>query len=187
MGTRHLTCVYHNSRFAVTQYANPNVHPEVRCRPSGPPLLNTKQHQPSAPGDRPFLAYPTRRSRLQPPGSKHPPRHCQYRRYGNAGFFVFTPSQTLFDYYLSLLGLPGRFDPGLMEQNLLNYAHRRHGNMPWRPLWYGLNVNWPTENDWQSGVRSFHAKYSDDDPGHDPFLRAMWREQRAEMEGFYRG
>jgi alpha-N-acetylglucosamine transferase len=107
--------------------------------------------------------------------------------YLNCGFFVFTPSRVLFDYYLSLLKLPGRFDPGFPEQNLLNYAHRRDGNMPWKPLWYGWNVNWPTEKDWRGGARSFHAKYWDGDPSHDPFLKSIWREQRAEMEGFYRG
>lgn len=107
--------------------------------------------------------------------------------YLNCGFFVFTPSPVLFNYYVSLLQLPGRFDPGFPEQNLLNYAHRREGNMPWKPLWYGWNVNWPTENDWRGGVHSFHAKYWDGDPSHDPFLKAMWKEQRAEMEGFYRG
>ncbi|KAK4546069.1 hypothetical protein LTR36_002206 [Oleoguttula mirabilis] len=107
--------------------------------------------------------------------------------YLNCGFFVFTPSKVLFDYYLSLLKLPGRFDPGFPEQNLLNYAHRRDGNMPWKPLWYGWNVNWPTEKDWRGGARSFHAKYWDGDPSHDPVLKAIWREQRAEMEGFYRG
>lgn len=69
--------------------------------------------------------------------------------YLNCGFFVFTPSKVLFDYYLSLLKIPGRFDPGFPEQNLLNYAHRHDGNMPWKPLWYGWNVNWPTENDWR--------------------------------------
>lgn len=37
------------------------------------------------------------------------------------------------------------------------------------------------------GARSFHAKYWDGDPSHDPFLKAIWKEQRAEMEGFYRG
>lgn len=107
--------------------------------------------------------------------------------YLNCGFFVFTPSKVLFDYYMSLLQLPGRFDPGFPEQNLLNYAHRRDGNMPWTPLWYGWNVNWPTERDWRGGARSFHAKYWDGDPSHDPVLKAIWREQRAEMEGFYRG
>ncbi|CAK3850620.1 Hypothetical predicted protein [Lecanosticta acicola] len=107
--------------------------------------------------------------------------------YLNCGFFVFTPSIPLFDYYVSLLSLPGRFDPTFPEQNLLNYAHRQDGNMPWRPLWYGWNVNWPTEKDWRGGARSFHAKYWDGDPSHDPVLKAIWKEQRAEMEGFHRG
>ena len=107
--------------------------------------------------------------------------------YLNCGFFVFTPSVPLFDYYLSLLKVPGKFDPGFPEQNLLNYAHRREGNMPWKLLWYGWNVNWPTERDWRGGARSFHAKYWDGDPSHDPVLKAMWREQRSEMEGFWRG
>jgi len=120
-------------------------------------------------------------------GYDHPYPPPTTSDYLNCGFFVFTPSKVLFEYYLSLLRLPGRFDPGFPEQNLLNYAHRRDGNMPWKPLWYGWNVNWPTERDWRGGARSFHAKYWDGNPGHDPFLKAMWREQRAEMEGFYRG
>ena len=107
--------------------------------------------------------------------------------YLNCGFFIFTPSAQLFDYYMSLLQLPGRFDPGFPEQNLLNYAHRQDGNMPWKPLWYGWNVNWPTAKDWRGGARSFHAKYWDGDPSHDPILKAIWKEQRAEMQGFYRG
>lgn len=107
--------------------------------------------------------------------------------YLNCGFFVFAPSMELFDYYLSLLALPRRFDPAFADQNLLNYAHRREGNMPWTPLWYGWNVNWPTRRDWEGGARSFHAKFWDGDPAHDVVLKAVWREQRAEMEGFYRG
>lgn len=107
--------------------------------------------------------------------------------YLNAGFFVVSPSKSLLAYYLSLLAVEGKFDPGFPEQNLLNYAHRREGNMPWQPLWAGWNVNWPTERDWRAGARSFHAKYWDGDPSHDPVLKAMWREQRAEMEGFQRG
>lgn len=117
----------------------------------------------------------------------HPYPPPQDGNYLNCGFFVFTPSTLLFNYYTSLLNLEGRFDPGFPEQNLLNYAHRRDGNMPWKPLWYGWNVNWPTDRDWRGGARSFHAKYWDGDPGHDPFLKSIWREQKAEMEGFYRG
>lgn len=107
--------------------------------------------------------------------------------YMNAGFFIFAPSRVLFDYYVSILHIEGRFDPGYMEQSLLNYAHRREGNMPWKPIWYGWNANWPTSKDWRGGARSFHSKYWDGDTSHDPLLKSLWREQRAEMEGFYRG
>lgn len=120
-------------------------------------------------------------------GYDHPYPPPTDMNYLNCGFFVFTPSLFLFNYYVSLLSLPGRFDPHMPEQNLLNYAHRRDGNMPWKPLWYGWNVNWPTAKDWRGGARSFHAKYWDGDPSHDPVLKAMWKEQRAEMEGFHRG
>jgi alpha-N-acetylglucosamine transferase len=120
-------------------------------------------------------------------GYDHPYPPNPDLKYLNCGFFVFTPSRPLFDYYISLLQLPGRFDPGFPEQNLLNYAHRREGNMPWKMLWYGWNVNWPTERDWRGGAASFHAKYWDGDPSNDPVLKAVWREQRAEMQGFYRG
>lgn len=107
--------------------------------------------------------------------------------YFNAGFFVFHPSQTLFNYYTSLLKLPGRFDAGFPEQGLLNYAHRREGNMPWTRLNWRWNANWPTMADFRAEVRSFHAKYWDDDPGHDVELREMWWRQWAEMMGFYKG
>ncbi|KAF2237550.1 glycosyltransferase family 8 protein [Viridothelium virens] len=107
--------------------------------------------------------------------------------YLNCGFFVFAPSLDLFAYYVSLLSLEGRFDPTYPEQNLLNYAHRSEGNMPWRHLWYGWNVNWPTEKDWRAGARSFHAKYWDGDPTHDKVLKRIWRDQRWEMEGYWKG
>lgn len=107
--------------------------------------------------------------------------------YMNFGFAVFSPSKPLFEYYLSVLAIQGRFDMVFQEQSLVNYAHRRGGNMPWKPLWHGWNVNWPTERDWKGGAKSFHAKYWDTDPSHDKVLKQIWREQRAEMEGFYRG
>lgn len=82
-------------------------------------------------------------------GYEHPWPPVTDLNYLNCGFFVFAPSKVLFEYYVSLLGLEGRFDPGFPEQNLLNYAHRREGNMPWKPLWYGWNANWPSERDWR--------------------------------------
>lgn len=59
--------------------------------------------------------------------------------------------------------------------------------MPWAPLSWRWNANWPTINDLTAGARSFHAKYWDDDPGHDAKLKEMWWRQWAEMRGFYRG
>ncbi|EME38237.1 glycosyltransferase family 8 protein [Dothistroma septosporum NZE10] len=79
--------------------------------------------------------------------------------YMNAGFFVFAPSQALFDYYSALLEHQGLFDPYMMEQSLLNYAHHRQSNMPWQPLSPMWNVNWPTKQDLDAGVLSFHDKY----------------------------
>jgi hypothetical protein len=49
--------------------------------------------------------------------------------YLNAGFFVLFPSHELFAYYESLLRLKGRFDLKISEQNLLNYAYRKEGNI----------------------------------------------------------
>lgn len=45
-------------------------------------------------------------------GYDHPYPPEQEGTYLNCGFFVFTPSPVLFDYYMSLLKLPGRFDTG---------------------------------------------------------------------------
>lgn len=81
--------------------------------------------------------------------------------YLNAGFFVIRPSKDLFAYYESLLRVDGKFDPTFPEQNLLNYAHRRDGPMPWAPLGWRWNMNWPTMADFEGGARSFHAKYWD--------------------------
>ncbi|PNS17692.1 hypothetical protein CAC42_3087 [Sphaceloma murrayae] len=107
--------------------------------------------------------------------------------YFNVGFFCFRPSREVFEYYMRVAGMQGKFDPTFPEQNLLNHVHRKDGRMPWAKLWEGWNVNWPTERDWRNGVGSFHAKYWDGDPSHDKVLKAIWREQRAEMEGYWRG
>ncbi|KAH9214580.1 nucleotide-diphospho-sugar transferase, partial [Leptodontidium sp. 2 PMI_412] len=76
----------------------------------------------------------------------------------NAGLFLLQPSTTIFKYYTSLLTLKDRFDSTYPEQNLLNYAHREWGNMPWTHLKTGWNVNLPNMNDVKKGVRSVHAK-----------------------------
>ncbi|RMZ16218.1 hypothetical protein D0862_01319 [Hortaea werneckii] len=104
--------------------------------------------------------------------------------YLNAGFFVLQPSQELLSYYTSLTTLEDRFDPHLPEQNLLNYAHRREGNMPWKQLDSKWNMHYPSMDDLEGGVVSLHEKWwSPVNPDLAPFLLSWrWR-----MEGYYEG
>ncbi|KAK5127003.1 hypothetical protein LTR85_008362 [Meristemomyces frigidus] len=102
--------------------------------------------------------------------------------YLNAGFFVLQPSLELLNYYTSLTTLPDRFDPHLPEQNLLNYAHRRTGNMPWRQLDTKWNIHYPTVEDLTGGVASLHEKWwAPVSTDLAPFLQSWrWR-----MEGYW--
>jgi hypothetical protein len=47
---------------------------------------------------------------------------------------MFAPSKEMFNYYTSFLNIKDSFDPRYPEQNLLNYAHRWGGPMPWKEL-----------------------------------------------------
>ena len=108
--------------------------------------------------------------------------------YFNAGFFLLAPSLALYSYYVSLLGLQGRFDSTYPEQNLLNYAHRLHGNMPWTRLGHQWNTNLPNMNDVQKGIASVHSKLwtmGSVLETTEPYLRGKWREVRDEMEVLY--
>lgn len=102
--------------------------------------------------------------------------------YLNSGFFVFQPSLEILSYYLSLLELPGRFKPNLPEQNLLNYAHRRDGNMPWKQLANTWNIHYPLPADLQGGVKSLHDKWWAPESNElIPFMESWrWR-----MEGYF--
>ncbi|KAL5322687.1 hypothetical protein ACEPPN_010662 [Leptodophora sp. 'Broadleaf-Isolate-01'] len=87
-----------------------------------------------------------------------------------------------------LLFLNNRFDSTYPEQNLLNYAHREWGNMPWTHLKTGWNVNLPNMNDVKKGVRSVHAKLWAEGNELQPVpeeLRRMWEKTKVEMESFY--
>lgn len=115
----------------------------------------------------------------------NPPHEDQYRRpdYLTAGFFMFSPSIEMFNFYVSLTVEEGHFDGSYPEQNLLNYAHRLNGTVPWQrlePLW---NVNFPTMQDKANGVASMHEKWwSKELPVdlHDYLWRLRWQ-----MEGFH--
>ena len=116
----------------------------------------------------------------------YPPLEDEYANinYLNAGFFILQPSLTLFDYYISLTTTPNRFVPHLPEQNLLNYAHRREGNMAWQQLDTKWNIHYPTTDDLKGGVASLHDKWwSPVNENMGPYL-ASWRWR---MEGFWEG
>ena len=88
----------------------------------------------------------------------------------------------MFNYYLSVLNTPNKFHPEYPEQNLLNYAHRKDGNMPWTQLNYTWNIHHPTKTDLEGGVKSLHEKYWS--PAHgdmQPYLNS-WR---WKMEGYF--
>ncbi|KAL9073913.1 MAG: hypothetical protein Q9157_004559 [Trypethelium eluteriae] len=103
--------------------------------------------------------------------------------YFNAGFFLFSPSQPLFEHYKSIMNIPYRFDPRYPEQNLLNYAHRPEGSMPWQDLGSKWNIRFPNLDDLASGVQSLHDKWWH--PHMDGRLNEFYQEVRWRMEGFY--
>ena len=122
----------------------------------------------------------------------HPyPPDPDEQMYG-AGFFLTTPSNELFDYYMHVLYCPeGRFDPVFPEQNLMNYAHRRDGPMPWKDVDYKWTTTFPTMAEYEAGAKSLHHKWwwsSTDIPEHGlNQLTTKWFQVRGEMEGYYNG
>jgi hypothetical protein len=46
------------------------------------------------------------------------------------GFFLFKPSQTMFDYYIVLRDMEGHFEPLYPDQIMLTYAHWEDVHMP---------------------------------------------------------
>lgn len=79
--------------------------------------------------------------------------------YMNAGFFILSPSRAMFDYYGAILDIPKQFESNYPEQNLLNYAHRSDGPMPWQSVGSEWNSKWATESDILNGLKSIHHKW----------------------------
>ncbi|KAL2822641.1 nucleotide-diphospho-sugar transferase [Aspergillus granulosus] len=79
--------------------------------------------------------------------------------YMNAGFFVFAPSEQIFEYYTSLLNSPGAFDPNYPEQNLLNCAHRVDGPMPWVDIGTQWSQKGTRREAYEKGLKSVHQKW----------------------------
>ena len=108
----------------------------------------------------------------------------------NAGFLLAAPSQEIFDYYVSVLAEPGRFDPAQPEQNLLIEAHRIDGPMPWKRIRYDWVINSPNYQDYEHGVHAVHEKLWKGEHRVEDFglkdLAALWDEARGQMVGYYR-
>lgn len=103
--------------------------------------------------------------------------------YFNAGFFVFSPSKTMFDHYTTVMDIEGRWDPRWPEQNLLNYIHRREGKMPWQHIDTAWNIRFPSIKDKEGGAASLHDKWWH---AHmDAKLQPFYTSIRWKMEGFY--
>ncbi|KAL5044631.1 nucleotide-diphospho-sugar transferase [Aspergillus fruticulosus] len=94
------------------------------------------------------------------PPTRQPGKDFYVRdNYMNAGFFVLAPSETMFNYYLALLNQPSAFDLSYPEQNLLNYAHRINGRMPWRDIGHHWNQKGTSRTEYQGGLKSVHQKW----------------------------
>ena len=116
-------------------------------------------------------------------------QHPENENWFCSGFFVFSPSREIFNYYLSLLALPNRFDPFYPDQNLLNYAHRWDGPMPWTKFNYTWTTTFPTIKEYEMGAASLHEKYWLEEYRKEEFgqdvLGEMWLETKGNMTAFY--
>lgn len=110
--------------------------------------------------------------------------HEENRDYFNAGVILSSPSKELFQYYLALLARPELFDHWLPEQDLLNFAHRWDGPMPWRQLDLSWHMIFPTEVDFDAGMAILHCKFweLDLEPCCQTALARRW-----EMQGYWEG
>jgi alpha-N-acetylglucosamine transferase len=101
----------------------------------------------------------------------------------NAGFVILKPSLEMFNHYISVASIEGRFPGGSPEQDLWNYVHNSDGNMPWKQVDPDWTANTPIYNDYENGIASFHEKYWG--CGRDRRLRDVLLRSRWKMEGFF--
>ncbi|KAJ5652800.1 hypothetical protein N7507_010226 [Penicillium longicatenatum] len=108
--------------------------------------------------------------------------------YFDSGLLMYSPSIELFQYYMELINKPDLFHTGTPVQDLLNYAHRWGGSMPWKRIHYSWYLNWPNDNDLKGNMSLLHTKgwdhafsYSSDAVKKFAFAR------RWEMEGYWIG
>ncbi|MCJ1462729.1 hypothetical protein MMC07_001332 [Pseudocyphellaria aurata] len=168
---------------------------DATTEPQRPIFTRADSSEPALPATYMLAAQTIQNQRVHP----YPPDGGDYF---SSGFFLCQPSRALYEYYLSLTAddeaSPGssptkkkkKFDPFLPEQNLLNYAHRRDGPMPWRDVHYTWTTTWPSWREVARGAKSLHEKWWCDDlpqlqDERDQELRRWWWRVRWEMDGFY--
>ncbi|KAJ5287550.1 hypothetical protein N7478_003236 [Penicillium angulare] len=104
------------------------------------------------------------------------------------GLFMYSPSTDLFQYYRGLLGQSGLFNADEEGHDLLNYAHRRGGPMPWKSLHGSWYLNWPGDNDLYGNTPLLHSKCQARDGEYSYLRNAVDRYAQARrwtMEGFW--
>ncbi len=100
----------------------------------------------------------------------------------SAGFWTCAPSKEVYQYLLSVMNHYRRFDPHAMEQNLLNYAFRSGGAMPWKELDYKWSATWPGEKDLKGQVATLHEKFW---RAGTKDLQDLWWQSKQMMENYY--
>ena len=104
----------------------------------------------------------------------------------SGGFFLCRPSITMFNHYLQIAKIANRFDSNAMEQNLLNYAHRKDGPMPWTEITYNWTTTWPSMKEFEAGAASLHEKWWDQTINLDPYLVQLWYKAKEDMLAYHR-
>jgi alpha-N-acetylglucosamine transferase len=113
-----------------------------------------------------------------------------HQEYLCACFMLLTPSENLFQYYQWILSQSETlFDISLPEQNLLFYAHRADGSMPWRRIpieWSANDVEIMERLDGR--LKSLHIKSWDGAEGTnlaEQKVKSLWRSLMREMESYH--
>ncbi|KAF3023253.1 hypothetical protein E8E15_004720 [Penicillium rubens] len=77
----------------------------------------------------------------------------------NDGFFILHPSKDLYNYYVSLHHIRDKDESVHPEQDVLDYAHRADGPMPWQNLGPGWNLKDASRSDYERGLKSINHKW----------------------------
>lgn len=104
----------------------------------------------------------------------------------NSGFFIAKPNEAIMKHYLSLMdSRTGKLDGAGPDQDMLNYAHRKDGPMPWARLDPKWNINSPRIEDWEGGqIHSIQEKWwnpTNSKAFEKPLLALRWQ-----MEEFFK-